>query len=133
MNFLKKVVLPIFLASIWISLSEFVRNEVLLKHYWTNHYESLGLVFPSEPINGAIWGIWSFLFAIAIYLISTKFSLLKTTLLSWFVGFILMWLVAGNLGVLPLAILYVAIPLSLMEVFLATIIIIRTSNNHKSP
>jgi hypothetical protein len=123
MNFLKKTVLPVLLATVWISLSEFVRNEILLKSYWTKHYESLGLVFPSEPINGAVWGVWSLLFAIAIFIISKKFSLVQTTFLSWFVGFVLMWVVVGNMGVLPDGLLYFAIPLSLLEAFLASLII----------
>ena len=125
MNFLKKTILPILLATIWISVSEFVRNELLVKSYWTEHYKNLGLVFPSEPINGALWGLWSLFFAIVIFIISKKFSLIQTTLLSWFVGFVLMWLVIGNLGVLPMGVLYVAIPLSLLEAFLAAFIILK--------
>lgn len=120
---LKKTVLPIFLATVWISTSEFVRNELIVKSYWTGHYKSLGLIFPSEPINGAVWGLWSLLFAVAIFIISKKFSLLHTTLLSWFVGFVLMCVVIGNMGVLPNGILLVAIPLSLLEAFLASYII----------
>lgn len=120
---MKNTILPILLATIWISISEFVRNEILLKTYWTKHYQSLGLKFPSEPINGAVWGLWSFLFAIAIYFISKKFSLLQTTFLSWFVAFVLMWVVIGNMGVLPYNILNFAIPLSLLEAFLASFII----------
>jgi hypothetical protein len=90
METLKRTILPILFATIWISVSEFVRNEFLLKSFWTDHYESLGLVFPSEPVNGAIWGLWSLLFAIAIFIIAKKFTLVQTTLLSWFVGFVLM-------------------------------------------
>jgi hypothetical protein len=120
---MKNTILPILLATIWISISEFVRNEILLKTYWTKHYQSLGLKFPSEPINGAVWGLWSFLFTIAIYFISKKFSLLQTTFLSWFVAFVLMWVVIGNMGVLPYNILNFAIPLSLLEAFLASFII----------
>ena len=120
---LKKTVLPILLATIWISVSEFVRNEFALKHIWVSHYENMGLVFPSEPINGAVWGIWSACFAIAIYVLSKKFSLIQTTLLAWWVGFVLMWLVTGNMGVLPYGILIYAVPLSFLEAFLATWII----------
>ena len=125
---MKNTILPILLTTIWISISEFVRNEILLKRYWTEHYQSLGLTFPSETINGAVWGLWSFLFSIAIYLIAKKFSLLQTTFLSWFVAFVLMWVVTGNMGVLPYNILYFAIPLSLLEAFLASFIIKRLSN-----
>ncbi len=123
MNVGKRVVLPIVVATLWISVSEFVRNELLLKSYWTNHYESLGTVFPSESVNGALWGLWSLLFAIAIYVLATRFTLVQTALLAWFVGFVLMWVVIGNLGVLPLELLYFAVPLSLLEAFVASWII----------
>lgn len=124
---IKKSVLPILLATIWISISEFVRNELLLKSFWVEHYQKLGLIFPSEPINGAVWGLWSLLFAISIFIISKKFSLIETTLLSWFVGFVLMWVVIGNLNVLPYGILIYAIPLSLLEAFVAAFIIKKLS------
>ncbi|MBN2091231.1 hypothetical protein JW964_16585 [candidate division KSB1 bacterium] len=124
---LKKTILPVFLATVWISISEFVRNEFLFKAYWIEHYQQLGLIFPSEPLNGALWGVWSLLFAIAIYIISKKFSLAQTTLLAWFVGFVLMWVVIGNLGVLPYGLLVFAIPLSLLEAFIAASIIKKLS------
>jgi hypothetical protein len=127
MNTLKKMILPVFLSTLWISLSEFFRNEFLLKSFWLKHYESLGLVFPSQPVNGAIWGLWSLLFAITIFIISRKFSLIQTTLLSWFVGFVLMWVSLGNLGVLPFDLLFAAVPLSLLEAFLAAFIIKKLS------
>lgn len=123
--------LPVLAATSWISLSEFVRNEFILKTYWTAHYDSLGQVFPSEPINGAVWGIWSLCLAIAIYTISRKFNLFQTFLLSWFIGFVLMWLVVGNLGVLPYSILPVAIPLSLLEAFLASWIVTKLGAKNK--
>jgi len=131
MNTLKGTILPIFFATIWISISEFVRNEFLIKSYWTEHYEKLGLVFPSEPINGAVWGVWSLCFAIAIFILNKKFSLLQTAVLSWFVGFVFMWLVIGNMGVLPYGILPIAIPLSILEALLASFIISKLSEVKK--
>jgi len=127
MSPLKKTILPIFLATIWISLSEFVRNEFLVKSYWIEHYQKLGLDFPSAPINGAVWGIWSLLFTISIFIINKKFSLIETTLLSWLVGFVLMWVVIGNLNVLPFGFLIYVIPLSLLEAFVASLIIKKLS------
>jgi hypothetical protein len=125
MHFLKRTVLPILLATIWISMSEFVRNSFLVHTSWLEHYDSLGLVFPETPANGVVWGIWSLCFAVGIYVISTKFSLLQTTLLAWFSGFVWMWLVVGNMGVLPLEILYIALPLSILESFIASLIIFK--------
>jgi len=123
MKTIKKTILPILIATIWISISEFIRNEFLLKSYWTDHYESMGLIFPSEPINGAVWGIWSLCFAISIYILAKKFSLIQTTFIAWFVGFVFMWLVIVNMNVLPFGILPFAIPLSILEAFLASLII----------
>jgi len=116
---MKKTILPVLIATIWISISEFVRNEFLVKSFWTEHYRSLGLTFPSEPLNGAVWGIWSLLLATAIFILSKKFTLVQTTLLAWLVAFVMMWVVIGNLGVLPYGILFYAIPLSLLEIFVA--------------
>jgi len=128
MKFFKKTILPIFLATGWISISEFVRNEFLAKSYWIDHYDKLGLTFPSEPVNGVVWGIWSFFFAVTIFFLSKKFNLLQTTLFSWFVGFVMMWVVTANLLVFPLGILPLAIPLSILEAFVAALIIHKLSD-----
>ncbi len=127
MNAIRKVILPLLVATIWISISEFLRNELFFKSYWVEHYESMGLIFPSEPVNGAMWGVWSLLFAIAIFILLKKFGLWQTTLLSWFVGFVLMWVVVWNLGVLPVRLLVFAVPLSFLEAFLAAWIIRKLS------
>jgi hypothetical protein len=113
----------IILASVWISFSEFVRNELFFKSLWISKYQELGIIFPTSALNGLVWAIWSLLFAFAIFLIESKFSLFKTALISWFIGFILMWVAIGNLGVLPYTLLPYAIPLSFIESFIATFII----------
>lgn len=123
MNLLRKTILPVFLAAIWISFSEFLRNQFLLNELWTEHYKALGLVFPAEPVNDAVWGLWSLVFAVVILILSRKFSLTETTFIAWLTGFVLMWIVTGNLGVLPYGILVYAIPLSLLESFVAAWII----------
>lgn len=128
MSFINKTILPILAATIWISLSEFIRNEYLVKSFWNEHYQGLGLKFPSDPVNGAVWGIWSLLFAIAVFILAKKFTLVQTTLLSWFVGFVLMWVVTGNLGVLPFGLLLYAVPLSILESFIAAWIIKKLSS-----
>jgi hypothetical protein len=112
-------ILAILATTVWISLSEFVRNEFIVKAHWVGHYRSMGLDFPSAPVNGAVWGAWSLVFAIIIHSLSRKFSFLHTAILSWVIGFVLMWLVIGNLGVLPWGILPLAIPLSMVEAFVA--------------
>jgi ABC-type multidrug transport system fused ATPase/permease subunit len=112
-----KNTLAITLTGLWVNASEFFRNEVLVKAYWLEHYQSLGLTFPSTPMNGMVWMVWGFLFALAIFIVSRKFDLLQTTLLCWLMVFVLMWIVAWNLAVLPPGLLVYAIPLSLLEAF----------------
>jgi predicted neutral ceramidase superfamily lipid hydrolase len=129
MNLQFRNIIAVILTGIWVNASEFFRNEVLLKTYWIDHYRSLGMTFPSEPLNGMIWVAWGFLFAIAIYLISRKFNLIQTTLISWFMAFVLMWVVTWNLNVLPSAIFIYAVPLSLLEAFIGSYICIKMSPN----
>ncbi len=45
-----------------------------------------------------------------------------TAQISWIMAIMLMWLIIWNLGVLPVCILVYAIPLSLLEVFVAAFI-----------
>jgi hypothetical protein len=118
----KKTVLPILLTGIWINISEIARWGLVIKSHWDNHYKSLNLVFPTEPINGLIWLIWGFLFAIIVFILSKKFNLLQTTFFSWFVVFVMLWVVLWNIDILPRIILWIVAPLSLFEAFVAALI-----------
>ena len=129
MNLQSRNIIAVILTGIWVNASEFFRNEILLKTYWIDHYQSLGMTFPSSPKNGIIWVAWGFLFAIAIYLISRKFNLIQTTLVSWFMAFVLMWVTLWNLNVLPMTILIYAVPLSLLEAFIGSYICRKMSPN----
>lgn len=120
MNQRMKSLAAVLLTCVWVNASEFLRNEVLFKSYWVEHYRSLGLAFPSAPVNGMLWGLWGLLFSVAIFLISRKFPLAHTAFLSWFTGFVLMWVVIFNLGVLPAALLIYAVPLSMLEAFVGS-------------
>jgi hypothetical protein len=115
--------IAILLATFWIGLSEFVRNQLLFINTWKDHFNSLGLTFPSEPINGIIWMVWSLVFAVTIFFLSKKLSFVELVIISWIYGFVMMWLVLGNLLVLPSKILVFAVPLSVVEVVVANFII----------
>ena len=115
-----RTILATFAAAVWISLSEFVRNSLMFHTLWEEKYQTLGLTFPNAPVNGMIWGLWSLVYAALITIISCRFSLKETIALAWVFGFVLMWLVIGNLGVLPFGLLVYAVPLSLLEAALAS-------------
>ena len=110
-------VVAVLAITAWVSINEFVRNQVVLPGPWSEHYAALGLEFPAAPVNGAVWGLWALLFAIAVVWLARRHPLWSTGLTVWWVGFALMWVVIGNLGVLPLDILPVAVPWSLVEAF----------------
>jgi hypothetical protein len=120
---MKKTYLTIILTTVWIGISEFLRNEFLFKSFWEAHYRQLGLEFKTLPINGILWLIWSFFLALIINEILKKFSTLKTFFLTWIMAFLMMWLTIYNLQVLPLQILIFAIPLSILEIVVAMLII----------
>lgn len=118
-----KNIVAVTVAAFWIVLSEFFRNEWLLKHFWTDHYREMGLVFPATLVNRAMWGVWSILFALTVFFIAKKFTLWQTVFLSWLPSFVMMWVVIGNLDVLPHGFLKYVIPLSLLETAGATWIV----------
>ncbi len=120
---MKKTIVPILIAGIWITISEFVRNEFLFKKYWIEHFDSLGIEFETLPINGILWMVWSFFLAYVIFKLLEKFSMKETIFLAWLPAFVMMWIAIHNLQVLPLKLLIAAVPLSLVEVAIAVVIV----------
>lgn len=118
-----KKIKSIIFAGLWITLSEFIRNEFLLKSFWEKHYNSIGLQFTTKAFNGILWLLWSFILAYLIAKLSQRFSFVETLLMTWVFSFLMMWLVIYNLQVLPLGILLYGIPLSILEVVVAQLII----------
>jgi hypothetical protein len=118
-------IIAIILATAWVAVSEFTRNELVFKSYWVDHYAAMGLDFPDALVNGAIWGVWSLVFAALLWVVSRRFSAVATMVIGWVAGFVLMWLVIGNLAVLPFSLLWFAVPLSILEAVVAVIIVRR--------
>jgi len=117
-----RAILAIVLSGIWVNACEFVRNQLLLISHWEAHFRSIGLVFPSQPANAVMWVVWAFVFAGVAFVVSRRFGLWQTALIVWVMGFVMMWVVIWNLSVLPVGILPVAIPFSLVEAFGAAFI-----------
>jgi hypothetical protein len=129
---MKRIALAALAAGVWINVSEFLRNETLFKGHWLAKYETLGLEFPSAPVNGALWGLWGFTFAGCIIAVRRQNTFLGTIALCWTLGFVLMWIVIGNLNVLPLGLLPIAVPWSLAEVALAVVLVQSIMKNPES-
>ena len=110
-----KTIIAVVVAGVWVGLCEFVRNQFVLSSVWQNHYRALGLEFPSRPVNGVMWMVWSFLMAGTTFAVSRRFNLPQTTLIVWVMGYVMMWVAIWNLSVLPLGILPIAVPFSFVE------------------
>ena len=122
-----------FLLFLWISFSLFLRNEILLKSYWLGHYESIGLVFPEAPLNQAVWVLWSLCFCGYLTVLATRFEYWGTVVLGWMGGFVLVEIVVGNMGILPMEMLWSAVPLSFGEMLLAGLILFAGRPNRSKP
>ena len=122
MRITHKIIVAILAAALWINASEFFRNKLVLRSFWMKHYQDMGLVFPETGVNGMLWGVWGIVFAVVIFILSRRFSLFQTSLIAWFSGFVMMWVVTFNLGSLPTRILPYAVPLSMLETVVAAFI-----------
>ena len=91
-------------------------NQEWLAAIGETHQRALGLTFPIEPVNAVVWVLRSFVFAGVVCVLSRRFDLWPATVMAWAAGFVLVWLVVWNLLVLPIDVLPVAVPTSLVEV-----------------
>lgn len=130
---MKKIILATLTTGVLINLSEFLRNEILLKEQWLDKFSSMGLPFPSAAINGLLWIVWGFVFAGCVVAICRRFSFAGALLLSWTMGFLLMWVVTGNLGILPMGLMPIAVPWSVAEVALAVFVAQRLLRRAEKP
>jgi hypothetical protein len=78
-----------------------------------------------------MWVVWGFVFSACPVALRQKLSYMETRLVGWVMGFVLMWIVIGNLQVLPLRILPLAVPWSMVEVGLAVFLAQKIMRNPK--
>ena len=118
MTYFKKTILPILLTGIWLNIAITAGWKLILEGYWIEKYQSLNLVFPTGLINNITWMIWGFMLATIIFILSKKYSPLQTTLVSWFAGFAMLWVIVWNIGVLPTGMLLFNIPNTLIVTYI---------------
>ncbi len=117
-----KPVWQVLVLAVWINLAETVRWMAYTKPRFDALYQSKGLELPNGPINGILWMAWGVTIAFIVFMLARKFTLLQTTLLAWLGAFLLVWIVLWNSAVLPVEILPVVAPLSLVTVLVAAFI-----------
>ncbi len=117
-----KPVWQVLVLAVWVNLAETVRWMAYTKPRFDALYHSRGLEMPNGPVNGILWMIWGATIAFLVFMLARKFTLFQTTLLAWLGAFVLIWIVLWNSAVLPVEILPVVAPLSLLTVLVAAFI-----------
>lgn len=74
-----RVVPAILTATAWIPVHGILRSQLILIEQWTGHHTVMGLSFPGEPINGALWALC---IASMLFVLSRSFYQIETTALA---------------------------------------------------
>ena len=122
MENLKKAIWKILLVSIWINIFETLRWMLFAKPEIDMHFKAANLVLPNEPINNLLWLIWGIIIAVMIFIVSKKFKVLQTTFIVWITVYVMHWIALWNMAVLPINILWLAVPLTFINVLVGALI-----------
>lgn len=114
-----KAVWQILVIAVWINVSESVRWVLYSKPKFDALYRAMGRELPNRLSNGIWWMVWGLIMALLVFVLARKFTLLQTALLAWTAVFAMLWIALWNYAILPLDILWIAAPLSLLGVFIA--------------
>ena len=131
MENLKKAIWEILLVSIWINIFETLRWMLFAKPEIDMHFKAANLVLPNEPINNLLWLIWGIIIAVMIFIVSKKFKVLQTTFIVWITVYVMHWIALWNMAVLPINILWLAVPLTFINVLVGALISKYFQSNEK--
>jgi hypothetical protein len=118
----KKAIWQILLVSLWINFFETLRWMLFAKPDIDMHFKAINLVLPNEPVNNILWLIWGIIIAVMIFIISKKFKVLQTTFIVWIIVYVTHWIALWNFSVLPINVLWLAVPLTFINIFVGALI-----------
>ena len=127
----KKAIWQILLVSLWINIFETLRWMLFARPYIDVHFKAANLVLPNEPINNILWLIWGIIIAVMIFIISKKFKVLQTTFIVWIIVYVMHWIALWNMAVLPINILWLAVPLTFINALVGALISKYFQSNEK--
>ncbi|MGL5731846.1 MAG: hypothetical protein ACRCX5_12090 [Bacteroidales bacterium] len=107
----------LFLSGL-ISFSEFFRNEIFYSAAWISYYNKLDMTPPMDDVISVYSLICCILYTFFIFTLSGRYSYIRTFITTFFVGFTLQWLTAGNADINSLMTVVSTIPLFLIETIL---------------
>lgn len=127
----KKSIWQILIVSLWINIFETLRWLLFAKPDIDMHFRTANLVLPNEPLNNILWLIWGIMLAVMIFIISKKYKVLQTTFIVWITVYVLHWIALWNMAVLPINILWLAVPLTFINVLIGVLICKYFHNNEE--
>jgi hypothetical protein len=122
MAIVNKAIWQILLVSIWINISETLRWILFAKPDIDIHFKAANLILPNEPVNYILWFIWGIIIAVMIFIISKKFKVLQTTFIVWIIVYVTHWIALWNFSVFPINVLWLAVPLTFINIFVGALI-----------
>ena len=132
MTNIRKASWQILLVSLWINIFETLRWMLFAKPDIDMHFKVANIVLPNQPINNILWLIWGIIIAVMIYIISKKFKVLQTTFIVWITVYVMHWIALWNFAVLPINILWLAIPLTFINVLVGAFICTRFTSKENN-
>lgn len=118
----KKAIWQVIILSIWINIAETIRWIAFAKPYFLSHYQNMNIEPPSGPLYLIIWFVWGVLLALLVYIISQKYSCVKTTLIIWLSVYSGIWIMLFNLKLVTFPILLAIAAFCFVEIFIGTLI-----------
>lgn len=126
----RQFVIVVLITSLWINASEVFRYFVLVMPRVRGYWNNLEGIADMNWIIFSIWGVWDMLLsAFVVFLVwlclqvftSKTKSIAVSTILGWTL-FVIFWVAAGNMGYSDWSILWITLPLSLLEMGVAAAI-----------
>lgn len=136
---LKPFILIVLITSVWINASEILRYFLFVmpmtKDYWRASHHA---VAEMNVMIFSIWGLWDTLltgvlvFVVWLYsqVFGTSFkSILTSATLVWAAIFVIFWVASANMGLSDWQMLWIALPLSWIEMIVGGWISTRLYNS----
>ena len=127
----KKFIIVTLITSIWVNISEVFRYFIIVMPEMRTSLSTINDVAPMNLVVFSIWGLWDTLLTALIvfnfWLHSQTFgntlrSVVISGTLSWALLFILFWVAMVNMGLAKWSILAITLPLSWVEMIIASYI-----------
>lgn len=129
-NSFRSFVLVTLIVSLWVHASETFRYFVFVIPAMQGYFADFEGVAQMNISIFAIWGLWDTLLTGLVvfmyWLFAQQFgetmrSALASATISWLFFFVLFWAGLWNMGMSPARVLLIALPLSLLEMIVASV------------